>query len=630
MQHYCSGDCQKSNWGKHCGECIPRICGFISLFNTDPDFVNRDNAIARKAKTVKPVLVGEGGSILNILILDLVNAVSDRATDAEWEFSKELFNSVRVVVQNTKMTTFAMHQKAKRDSERAVIEWYNLKLSTSVDYKTALARWTKVREGATYSEDLYDRIISGLIGKEQALRRVLVACNKLLGLPLDKRREYETKRDQPQTEFLKNLLKDDFYAGLDQWKEYQRESIWLLYDYDETQLVTLNSADENEGEVPLKKIPANTQTAKMKREFANIPLVAAPSRVIVEGSLYGETIQKIVAARQKWMRVNLLDPLTSLRDDIVGLDSIKAAVGSFVNTLIFYPGENLATGGFLNFAIFGQPGTGKTEVSKRLPLILHGLGYSPVSGDFNRTTKQDWVSQFEGQTSHQTRMKTLSLLGQLIVFDESYNLVADARDSPGKEALGQIVNDMDEFRGLVMFCFLGYEKAIRTRLFATNEGLNARFSQQWRITPYTGKEIFQIFVKLLLANNYIMIINDSDVKDQFESLYQVGGFNDLNARAAPKILENYRFIYTSKTNNLELQDRLRRKDMAKVIELDTLMDAVTMFATQLGITMYKTKNQTKQSKLKEFHRFRPGVEDFEEDESSMGTSFATKQESMRK
>lgn len=641
---YCNAACQKWDWQHgHHAECRERVCqtvdGIVTLSSQDPSYKDREAALLRRDPNARRLVGGEGGeeeenvvarelSLLRSLIDELSTAGD---TEDTWEFATAFFSGVRIVLLDTKLRAHRMFLKAVRDADAMLLNWYSLKGGNAKDLTGARKQWSVTRSDPGYTESRQDQTVAAFIERVFALRRVIIGCNRLLGLPYTQRMEYEKRRNPgARKQYLVDLsgIEEGFFAGLEDWDPALHEGdndvgLWLLYDWNEQTGQSLYEGDVEDAASPTKKKPKRrTGTEKEEEEEGGgparppRPLIVSPSLIqetndaARDGNVafrYGDAIQFIVRARMRWL-LQLRDALVSLTDDIIGLSAVKGRVASFVNTLIFYPGEIIKTGGFLNFAIFGEPGTGKTEISRRLPRILYALGYLPVSGDFNRTTKPDWVAEYEGQTSHKTRMRTLAGLGQLLVVDEAYNLVTDARDAPGKEALAQLINDIDEFRGLVFFCLLGYEKDIRERLFSTNVGMDGRFPEQWRIPPYSPDELYDIFYAIARIHHYVLppplAVEMLTVRDQFTSIYRAGGFTNINARSAARILEHYRAIFAQDAATRR-ESRQQQQARAYIIVPSLLERAMVKYASQQGLVMYEARDIPQREATTLSHSFAP-------------------------
>ena len=139
----------------------------------------------------------------------------------------------------------------------------------------------------------------------------------------------------------------------------------------------------------------------------------------------------------------------------IGMESVKDQLGLYISRLLL---PIMDFDGYLNFAVMGNPGTGKTELSKRIGQVFYYLGFLPRVADnarvvapfryssdahYIKLSTRDLVAEFVGQTAHATALALVSGLGRLVAVDEAYAIV----DTDfGKECVTQIVNDVDYYR----------------------------------------------------------------------------------------------------------------------------------------------------------------------------------------
>lgn len=169
---------------------------------------------------------------------------------------------------------------------------------------------------------------------------------------------------------------------------------------------------------------------------------------------------------------------------------------------------------FQNMALMAGPGAGKTRLAM---VIAHVYGSSGilVEGTPVITTKTALVSAYVNDTSHTTRAFLLSTLERVAFIDEAYDLVPPPsilgdvghRDH-GHEAVTEIVNFLDKMKGLSVMIVGGYEKDIRMRFLAANEGMPRRFPNQLVLTPYSLEELARIFVRMLQDTNTELVWTD--------------------------------------------------------------------------------------------------------------------------
>ena len=298
---------------------------------------------------------------------------------------------------------------------------------------------------------------------------------------------------------------------------------------------------------------------------------------------------QIGRARHTWI-TSFRNTLVDFDVSVIGLSSVKESVGELIQNLILWETHV----GFLNFGIFGNPGTGKTYLSSKLSEILYRLGYAPVktTAQYTRLTKPDFIAPFQGQSAHLTRLAMLRGLGTFMAIDEAYQLVTGAGDSYGKEALTQIVNDMDEYKGMSMVAFLGYQRLIVRNLFVANEGLERRISYIWRIAPYTPAEMMAIIKREFVEAKFVRVTTPgADAKEEksrvncldiIDALYQKGAFTRVNAGAAAPIVEEYKSVYSlaaySSTKTAAERQTLATADRRLWFSWKTLEEALKVYA----------------------------------------------------
>lgn len=180
-----------------------------------------------------------------------------------------------------------------------------------------------------------------------------------------------------------------------------------------------------------------------------------------------------------------LKPFAMIHNDLIelnkmkGIDKIKQEIINIIIYLIKSPNKNR----FLNFAIYGQSGVGKTTISKHLSRILKNLGILKTN-NIVMAKRSDLIGRYLGETAIKTQKIIDSAKDGILLLDEVYSLGdRENRDMFSKECLDTITHNLQEGSNFV--CIIaGYENDINRCFFNTNQGLKRRFPFILRINSY--------------------------------------------------------------------------------------------------------------------------------------------------
>lgn len=188
---------------------------------------------------------------------------------------------------------------------------------------------------------------------------------------------------------------------------------------------------------------------------------------------------------------SLYEPLSSLQS-MVGMSELKKSVVSQIKFLIANDGS--LDDHFLNTAISGPAGTGKTSVAKILYEIWNAMNiFKSKDRAFHVLHRSDFVGSYMGHTSNKTKKLLQKHAGNVLFIDEAYSLVTGDRDEYGQEALHQLTSFMSEEKGNTIIIIAGYEEDLEEKFFKTNQGLKRRFGWHFKITEYNAEQLYQIF-----------------------------------------------------------------------------------------------------------------------------------------
>lgn len=186
----------------------------------------------------------------------------------------------------------------------------------------------------------------------------------------------------------------------------------------------------------------------------------------------------------------IVEPLKELQN-MVGMTDAKEQI---VEKIQFFV-QNLDKGNhdMLHTSIFGPPGVGKTEFAKILAKIYLKLGY--LSKDIVRVAKvTNLISCYIGQTAIMTQAAIDEAEGGVLIIDEVYALGDSSQKSLfGRECIDTICSNLAEKKKNFVIIIIGYEKDVKERFFAYNQGLERRFSIVFVLGEYSGFELARIF-----------------------------------------------------------------------------------------------------------------------------------------
>ena len=151
---------------------------------------------------------------------------------------------------------------------------------------------------------------------------------------------------------------------------------------------------------------------------------------------------------------------------------------------------------FLNFSIYGSPGSGKTKLGSVISYVFSKCGILGIDKltikTPNNLSEDDFIDNLES----------------VLFIDEAYqfsnNCTGDisnpkfsATTSRNNE-LVDLINFMDKFIGLEVMIFAGYEKEMKNCFLKLNQGLARRIPNIILLESYTSKELMEIFKNEIL------------------------------------------------------------------------------------------------------------------------------------
>jgi SpoVK/Ycf46/Vps4 family AAA+-type ATPase len=229
----------------------------------------------------------------------------------------------------------------------------------------------------------------------------------------------------------------------------------------------------------------------------------------------------------------------------------------------------------MHTVIYGNPGTGKTEVAKIIGNIFSKLGLLS-KGTFKKVTRSDLIAGYVGQTALKTKEVIKDSLGGVLFIDEAYALGNnEKKDSFSKECIDTICEALSDYKENLMVIIAGYENELNECFFNYNQGLNSRFAWRFKMEDYSGEDLYKIFVKKVKHYNWEVTDDITPLWfDKHIEHFKFFGRDIENLLAKTKIVHSKRVF----CKNIIEKRKIKLEDLEN------------------GLTMYLNNNDTKTNK----------------------------------
>ncbi len=185
-------------------------------------------------------------------------------------------------------------------------------------------------------------------------------------------------------------------------------------------------------------------------------------------------------------------------DAMIGLGNVKKQVKDLVEVIKYklIRGQLTTSSVNMHTVLLGNPGTGKTTVTRILSRIFHALGILE-RGHIVETDRQGLIAGYVGQTAIKTSKVIDSAQGGVLFIDEAYSLIKPgALNDFGDEAIQVLLKKMEDLRGKFFVFVAGYPQLMRT-FMESNPGLQSRFDLTLFFEDFTHDELGQIALSLI-------------------------------------------------------------------------------------------------------------------------------------
>lgn len=231
-------------------------------------------------------------------------------------------------------------------------------------------------------------------------------------------------------------------------------------------------------------------------------------------------------------------------NQMIGLDSVKEGIRTMANNARLFlerrrRGLRTSEDFVYHCVLTGNPGTGKTTVSRMLGKIYHSLGLLS-KGDVVAVDRTRLVGQFIGQTEDNMKVVLEEARGNVLFIDEAYTLFVggDDRKDFGLRVIESLMTVLSQPNPDMLIVFAGYPAEMEA-LLSTNPGLSGRFPYRYLFPDYNAEQLMEIARRLLTHDDYILTAEaEVAFQEVIKETLQKPPKNFSNARWITQMVKN--------------------------------------------------------------------------------------------
>lgn len=223
-----------------------------------------------------------------------------------------------------------------------------------------------------------------------------------------------------------------------------------------------------------------------------------------ESDMYRITVDDLPLQQDSQARP--LGEILNEMNQYVGMASVKDMIRRLaVQSMFMKQRAEKGVGGVqqmcMNFILTGNPGTGKTTISRMMGDVLLSIGVLPTNR-IVEASRATLVGKYMGETPKIVNNMCDRAMGGILFIDEAYTLCAE-NDQYGKEAIDTLMKRMEDDRGKFVVIAAGYKEKM-SQFMNVNPGLASRFTHKMHIDDYTETELLEIFKSMATKDQYIL------------------------------------------------------------------------------------------------------------------------------
>ncbi len=259
-----------------------------------------------------------------------------------------------------------------------------------------------------------------------------------------------------------------------------------------------------------------------------------------EGTVDIEQISKQTSGSKSQPVIATVSAAQSLEDlnQLIGLDRVRQEFAQLVNFIKVQqmrvekglPGSSVPK----HFVFYGNPGTGKTSVSRILGNVYREMGIIK-KGRVAEVNCSDLLTSNVSQSSLKIREAVSSNRGNVLFIDEAY---AFGQGSQGAQYVDALIKAMDDHRDAVVVVLAGNQQRLESFVNA-HSGLKSRFGRSFQFDDFTPEQMVQIYEMFCTRAAFQSSPSAlSLVQALFEQLYSKRGESFGNAGEVRHIFES--------------------------------------------------------------------------------------------
>lgn len=235
-----------------------------------------------------------------------------------------------------------------------------------------------------------------------------------------------------------------------------------------------------------------------------------------------------------------VEEILSSFDEFVGMSSVKDQIRKIANRVKLDRMRAMrggkATQPNIHIIITGNPGTGKTEVAKKLGKVFKAMGVLP-KGHVVVRERKTLLDSYVNSAGRNMDKAVDEAMGGILFIDEAYNLIpiGPTKDKDGVAAVEALMTRMSNDAGKFITVIAGYKTEIEEFVTNANPGLKRRFTHSIHIDDYSVENLVDIFK--LTAKKEGFTISEEAEQLLFKKIAEMVAMKDKNFGNAGDIVK---------------------------------------------------------------------------------------------